>query len=166
MARQHPDITSSDRLPLWSLALPGWATAPASSTHLPSRLRVRLRQRVLDREIASGLLEGDADRVLRGRQITSPAERHRVAALLANILDAAEERHADPASPLKLNHAEVLAARHGIVALITTLRSDRRVNPRGVALARALVDDGRSPLLRARAGRTVERAVSEAATAL
>jgi hypothetical protein len=131
-----------------------------------SRLRARLRLRVLDREIAGGLLDGDAARTLRARQLTSDAERHGVAACLANILDAADERHADPASPLKLNHADVLAARYEIVALIEALRSEQHVEARGVALARRLLDDSCSPLLCARAGRTVRQAVDEAARAL
>jgi hypothetical protein len=89
-----------------------------------------------------------------------------VAACLANILEAADERHADPASPLKLNHAQVLAARNEIAALIDALRSDRAVAARGVALARLLVDSGGSPLLRPQPGGTVQQAVSEATAAL
>ena len=89
-----------------------------------------------------------------------------MAACLANILDAADERHADRASPLKLSHAEVLAARYEIIALIEALRSDGCVSPRGVALARRLVGDSCSPLFMARTGRTVQQAVSEAAAAL
>ncbi len=151
---------------MWSLTLPAWATSPRSTVHLRSRLRARLRQRVLDREIAVGLLDGDPARTLRASQLTGDAERHALAACLANIIDAADERHADPSSRLKLNHAEVLAARHEIVALIGALRSERRVNARGVALARRLIDDSCSPLLSVRAGQTVQQAVSEAATAL
>ena len=131
------------------------------------RLRVRLRQRILDREIAVGLSpDADRDRALRARQLTSMAERGRVAACLAIILEAADERHADPASPLKLNHAQVLAARHEIVALIDVLRGEQAVCARGVALARMLVQDNRSLLLIARAGRTVQQAVHEALAAL
>ena len=89
-----------------------------------------------------------------------------MAACLANILEAADERHADPASPLKLNHAQVLAARHEIVALIEALRSDQPVAARGVALALLLIDTGGSPLLRPQRGRTVQQAVSEAIAAL
>jgi hypothetical protein len=131
------------------------------------RLRVRIRRHVLDRELASGLQpESDVARALRARQLTSRYERCCVAACLANILEAADERHADPASPLKLNHAQVLAARNEIAALIDALRSDRAVAARGVALARLLVDSGSSPLLRPQPGGTVQQAVSEATAAL
>ena len=54
--------------------------------------------------------------------------------------------HADPASPVRLNHAEVLAARDGIVALIEVLRSEQTVAPRGVALARLLTVERGSPM--------------------
>jgi hypothetical protein len=67
---------------------------------------------------------------------------------------------------VKLNHAQVLAARHEIAALIDALRSDRAVAARGVALARLLVDSGGSPLLRPQTGGTVQQALSEAIAAL
>jgi hypothetical protein len=131
------------------------------------QLRVRLRQRVLDREIAAGLrIDDDAARALRARQLTGSTERRQIAACLANILEAADERHADPASALKVNHAEILAARHDIVALIGALRGERVVAARGVALAEILIRDNRSPLLRCGTGRAVDQAVSEALAAL
>ena len=130
-------------------------------------LRVRIRRHVLDREIGSGLEpESDVARALRAQQLTSPAERCCVAAALANILEAADERHADPASLLKLNHAEVLAARYEIIALIEALRGDRPLAPRGVALARLLVNASGSPLLCPQRGRSVREAVSQAIGAL
>lgn len=130
-------------------------------------LRVRLRRRVLDREIAAGLRpDEDPARSLRAHQLRCVWERRCVAAALSNILQAADERHADPASRLELNDAEVLAARHQLVELIESLRSEKAVAPRGVALARQLADAGTSPLLRARAGFTVRQAVSEAIRAL
>lgn len=132
------------------------------------RLRVRIRRHVLDREIASGLHPGsDAARAVRAQQLICPRERRCVAASLANILEAADERHADPGSLLRLNHAQVLAARYEIVALIEALRSDRAVAPRGAALAQLLVDgSSSSPLLRSQGRRTVQQAVSEAIAAL
>ena len=131
------------------------------------RLRVRLRQRVLDREIAAGLrVDEDAARELRAKQLTSSAERRQIAACLANMLEAAYERQADPGSHLRLNHEEVLAARHDLVALIEALRSEQALHPRGVALAQRLIHDNHSPLLVCRAGRTVQRAVSETLAAL
>ena len=131
------------------------------------RLRVRIRRHVLDREIASGLQpDSDVARALRAQQLTSALERRCVAAGLEHILAAADERHADPALPLRLNHAEVLAARHAIVALIEALRCERTVDARGVALARLLIGASDSPLLCAQTRRPVRQAVSEAIAAL
>ena len=71
-----------------------------------------------------------------------------------------------PASHVRLNHADVLAARHGIVALIEVLRSEQTVTARGVALARLLTVERGSPMLCEGSRRTVQHAVSEALAAL
>ena len=142
---------------------------PPQGTDAPRavRLRARLRQHVLDREIAAGFArDSDPARALRAEQLIGATERRCVAASLANIVEAADERHADPASPLKLNHAEVLAARHEIAALIEILRSEREVTARGVALAGRLAEAHDSPLLHVQPGRTVQQAVSQALAAL
>ena len=90
-----------------------------------------------------------------------------MATSLANILEAADERHADPASSVRLNHADVLSARHGIVALIEVLRGEQPVTSRGVALARLLTVERDSPMLCEGSRRTVvHHAVSEALAAL
>jgi len=131
------------------------------------RLRVRIRQRVLDREIAAGLrTDSDAARALRAQQLTSAPERRRVAASIARILETADERHAEPAANLTVVDAQVLAARHGLVVLVDALRGEGAVSARGVALARQLIESVGSPLLRAQSGLTVQRAVSETIAAL
>jgi hypothetical protein len=144
-------------------------SAPLQVTppHPAMRLRVRIRQRVLDREIAAGLpSDFDAAPAIRAQQLTSTRERCRVAACLASILEVADQRHADPSARLNLNHAEVLAARHELVALIDALRGEGAVGARGVALARQLIHSSGSPLSRARANHTVQEAVSKAIAAL
>lgn len=103
---------------------------------------------------------------MRARQLAGMPERRCVAWALANILEAADERHADPASRLELNHAEVLAARRDIVALIEALESHRATAARGVALARRLIQSRTSPLLRPRREQSVRQAVSDAIAAL
>jgi hypothetical protein len=138
-----------------------------ASAQLSSRIRLRLHRRVLDREIAAGEpVHTDPVRALRASQLTGAPERLRVAVSLANIVEAADERHADPSSRVTLNHADVLAARHGIVALIEVLRSEQTVAARGVALARLLSEERSSPMLCESSGRTVQQAVSEALAAL
>jgi hypothetical protein len=79
---------------------------------------------------------------------------------------AADERHADPASQVRVNDAEVLVARHGIVALIGVLRTEQAVTARGVALARLLVVERHSPMLCERSRHTVQQAVAGALAAL
>jgi hypothetical protein len=118
---------------------------------------------VLDREIAAGLQrDSDPERALRAQQLTSAPERCLVALGLAEILKAADERHADPSAALNLNHAEVLAARHEIDAL----RGEGAVGARGVALAGQLIQSSGSPTSRARASHTVQEAVSKAIAGL
>lgn len=144
------------------------ASGEAASGQFGARIRARLHRRVIDREIAAGAAAVDADpaRALRALQLTGATERRCVATSLGNILEAADERHADPASRVRLNHADVLAARHGIVALIEVLRSEQAVTARGVALARLLTEERDSPMLCEGSGRTVQQAVSEALAAL
>lgn len=108
----------------------------------------------------------DPARALRAKELSGARERRCIAASLENILDAADEMNADPASPLQLDHLGVLAARDDIVRLIECLRSERPLALRGIALSRLLIDDSTSPLLRPRPARTVPEAVSEAIAAL
>ncbi len=139
----------------------------SAAAEFSARIRARVHRRVIDREIAGGaVVDGDPARALRAQQLTGVTERRCAATSLRNILDAADERHADPASHVRLNHADVLAARHGIVALIEVLGSEQTVTARGVALARLLAVDRDSPMLSERSGRTVQQAVSEALGAL
>jgi hypothetical protein len=143
------------------------SSGEAASAQFGARIRARLHRRVIDREIAAGAaVDADPARALRALQLTGVTERRCVATSLANILEAADERHADPASRVRLPHADVLAARHGIVALIEVLRSEQTVAARGVALARLLTEERDSPMLCEGAGRTVHQAVSEALAAL
>ena len=139
-------------------------SAPAQFS---ARIRARVHRRVIDGEIAAGaVIDTDPARALRALQLTSAAERRCVAGSLRNILEAAEELHADPASHVRLNHAGVLAARHGIIALIDVLTSEPTVTPRGVALARLLTVERGSPMLCEGTPRTVQHAISEALAAL
>ena len=160
-------VHRSSSVSLEMLAVQAFADEEWESSQLAARLRVRLHRRVLDREIAAGApLDSDPARALRALQLTGAPERRRIARCLANILEAADERHADPESPVTLNHADVLVARHQIVALIEVLRSEQAVAARGAALARLLIVERRSPMLCESSERTVQQAVSEALVAL
>jgi hypothetical protein len=120
----------------------------------------------LDREIATGLpIDQSPARAVRARQLTSASTRRTIAALYANVLDAAQERDADPGSPLIVEHLAVPAARQEIMKLIERLRSRATLEPRGLALARLLVCDSASPIFHP--GRqTVPVALAEITSAL
>jgi hypothetical protein len=128
------------------------------------RMRVRLTRGVLDRQLAGGVTAGRSPALaLRADQLRSPEVRRTIARLLGTILEAAEERSADPGSPLIVNHTAVLDARGDIQALITRLRSPATLDPCGIAHARLLVRDSRSPLFSAASDRTLRDALSEIA---
>ena len=91
--------------------------------------------------------------------------RRTLAALYANVLDAAEECDADPGSPLIVEYVPLIGARQQILELIEQLRSSAELRPRGLALARLLVCDSASPIFRP-TGHTVSVALSEIASAL
>jgi hypothetical protein len=132
------------------------------------RLRARPRCERLDREIAAGLPTGESpDRAMRASQLTSASMRRTLAALYANVLDAAEECDADPGSPLTVEYVPLMliGARQQILELIEQLRSSAELRPRGLALARLLVCDSASPIFRP-TGHTVSVALSEIASAL
>jgi hypothetical protein len=125
------------------------------------RLRARPRSERLDREIAAGLLtEESPDRAIRASQLTSASMRHTLAALYANVLDAADECDADPGSPLTIEYVSLLTARRQILELIERLRSSAELKPRGLALARLLVCDSASRIFRP-TGNTVSVALSQ-----
>jgi hypothetical protein len=140
---------------------------PGAGIDLRLRVRARLRQRNLDREIAAGASPaGNPLRELRARQLATRAERHAVAAWFVNILDAAVECDTDPASRVTLDHRAVLAARSEIAQLIERLRDDGAVDVRGVALARLLADDPAGPLIRPRLGQTLQQTIADIIRAL
>ena len=91
--------------------------------------------------------------------------RRTLAALYANVLDAADECDSNPGSPLTVEYVSLLAARQQILELIERLRSSAELKPRGLALARLLVCDSASPIFRP-AEHTVSGALSEIACAL
>jgi hypothetical protein len=119
----------------------------------------------LDREIVAGLaIDESAARAVRARQLTSRSMRLALVRLYANVLDAAEERSADPVSPLIIEHAAVVAARQAISLLIARLNSGEALEPRGLALARLLVYDDAGPIFRA-GSKSLTVALAEIASA-
>jgi hypothetical protein len=126
-------------------------------TESPSDLRLAdLRSRILagwawarlDREIASGLpLEESAARMLRARELLRPEQRCAVAAVLRNILDAAETFSIGDSGGPPDGPRAVVASRDRIVQLIDLLRGDGPMLPAAVARAELLACDRHSPLV-------------------
>jgi hypothetical protein len=98
---------------------------------------------------------------LRVRQLTSPTERRAVAACFANILDAASEREADPATRITLDHRAVLAARSEIDELIALLRSEEHLGVRGLALASLVAADPNRPPVHPRFGDSLRQVIAD-----
>jgi len=119
---------------------------------LAVRIRTRFGRAELDSELARGADRADsAELALRAEQLTSPAERARIAnALVESLGDA---RRGEPMTlRLRPQREVVRDATDDILALVLRLRDDRPVGIPGVAAAARLVDDRRSPMYRDDAG--------------
>jgi hypothetical protein len=126
-----------------------------------------LLRRKLDRQIAAEAPPADsADIRRRCAELTARSSRLSLAAALVSILGAADERRADRASVLILDHEAVLHERDQIEALIVRLRGGETVSARGVALVRLLVRDSRGPLYHHQDVQTLHDALATIARAL
>lgn len=119
---------------------------------LAVRIRTRLGRAQLDSELASGSdPASSAELALRAKQLSSPAERSRIANGLVEALG--DARRGEPMTlRLRPQRTVVRDAADDILALVLTLRDDRPVGTAGVAAAARLVDDRRGAMYRADAG--------------
>jgi hypothetical protein len=121
--------------------------APTTLGSIRVRFRQRLHRWALTRALADGAdAESDARLELRARALVRTSERRRVASGIDRVLAAADDRRFRFSAAAPFDGEAVLAARDELHALATDLRSDVRVNARGVALADVLVADTDSPL--------------------
>ena len=119
---------------------------------LAIRIRTRFGRGELDRELANGAdPAGSAELALRAEQLSSPAERARIAnALVESLGDA---RRGEPMNLRLRPQREVVRDAAGdSLALVLRLRDDQPVGTAGMATAARLVDDRRSPMYRDDAG--------------
>jgi hypothetical protein len=131
------------------------------------RIRFRLLRRRLDRRIAADAPPADSvDIRSRCAELTARDSRLALACALVSMVDAAEERRADSASALILDHEAVWGERDLIEAVIVRLRGDETVSARGVALVRLLVLDSRGPLYHHRDGTALHDALARIGRAL
>lgn len=111
------------------------------------RVRVLLRRRRLDREIARGRPGLRPDTTLRAQQLIQPYQRARLAAALREIVADAEsprwDRPAPAASPLR---SAVLDSRDSILGLAERLEWQPAISAVAAARARILLSEGGGPL--------------------
>jgi hypothetical protein len=132
-----------------------------------ARLSVRVRRRALDRRIADGASPAENPLLeLRAHQLSARPERVAIAVCFENILDAATECDADPATHLIVDHRSVIEARYDIAHLIDLLHGNETVDARGVARARLLIHERTGLLVRPRGGETLREMIVDIVGAL
>jgi hypothetical protein len=114
-------------------------------------LRVWATRGRLDRALAAGAAaDHSAELALRATQLSRPATRRSIAAMLSNVLEAAAEppgavEREAPAQAV--NRAAVVQALDDLIALIVRLRDDEApASAQGIAQAHLLAVDSRGPL--------------------
>jgi hypothetical protein len=119
-----------------------------ASTSLAVWIRTRLGRAALDSELANGAdPASSAELALRAEQLSSPAERARIANGLVEALG--DARRGEPMTlRLRPQREVVRDAADDILALVLRLRDDRPVGIAGVAAAARLVDDRRGAMHR------------------
>jgi hypothetical protein len=136
---------------------------------LALRLRVYVKRRGLDREIALGrACESDEAMTLRAHQLTQRRTRQRIARNLRGIVAYVDRAGSTrDLSAVVTDRVAVSVGRQSILGLAERFEGGDAVNPRGVVLAGRLLTDGsRSPLFNSSCGYTVAEAVWDVADAL
>lgn len=125
--------------------------APPIVAPRPLRLRVWAKRTRLDRALAGGTPPNASPELeLRAAQLSRAATRRAIAAMLSNVLDAAEE----PPSPAErqvpgqaVNRSAIAHARDELTTLIAGLRDDDApASVQGIAQAHLLAVDSGGPL--------------------
>lgn len=132
------------------------------------RLKMLTGRWRLDREIAAGCdCNATEELALRARQLGELRTRRKIARSLRDLVDYVD--HTGSRGVMSPPLSQTMASRFGraaILELADRLETADSVDPRGVALAITLVNDGLSPLFNPRSGPTVTEAAREATEAL
>jgi hypothetical protein len=116
-------------------------------TGLGLRLRVALRRRRLNHEIATGSDPAmSAERALRARQLCKPVSRRRAARALRSAVADVDRPHYGISAAVPVSRVAVSEWREGLLGVADVLDSADPVDPCGVARAYELVTDGGGPL--------------------
>jgi hypothetical protein len=138
---------------------------PLGLRHVRSQIRSHWGWAGLDREIAAGYpIDESEARRLRAQRLVYPAERHAIAAVLQNILDATESSSTGGRG-IRPGDAAIIASQDRIVKLIELLGSDTPMTVRAVASAELLACDRHSPLVCPHAAEDIVQALDEVAAA-
>jgi hypothetical protein len=114
---------------------------------LSVRVLARLRAHGIDRRIARGDDPAASPLLaLRAAALVRPAARARLADDLERVLQLAQARAPRRLGAVPVRAYEVAAAASPLRELIALLRGPAPVAPRGVAIARGLIHDGRTPV--------------------
>lgn len=112
------------------------------------QLRISWGWAGVDREIADrAARRASAASSARAEQLLRSEERGGIAAVLRNIVDAAEEASGSRGAIRREDAAAILAARGGLAQLIDLLRSDAPMTAAAVARTELLACERHSPLL-------------------
>ena len=133
---------------------------------LALRIRVAVRRRVLDEDLARGdsPLRSDVY-ALRARQLVEQRSRERLVRALERLVEGAEGTPS-LSEIVWLPKRDIRDARTGLLSLARRLRDTRPVYACGVAMVSQLVCDATGPAFTPRAGLALRRAIAEAAVAL
>ena len=111
-------------------------------------VRAMVHRGRLDSELASGKpVHGVPLRAMRARQLTTRRSREGLAAAVEKLVDASERPpRSGRSSRAPVRWSEVSSARASLLGVAGVLRSPGPVSARGVAMVRALLIDGSSPI--------------------
>jgi len=139
-----------------------------SDGDLRLRLEVFVTRGLLDRRIAAGDRRGSNRALsLRASQLVDSRTREGVARNLRHVVDYADRRESHfVISAVVIDRIAVRRGREPILGLAEHLEGHVPVHARGVALAKELLTDGRSPLFNPNGERTVVQAIWQIEDAL
>lgn len=142
-------------------------SAPEPSPTLRLRLHVGLHRNRLDRDLASGgNPEAGPELAFRARQLANPRKRRQIAKGLRGSVREAEAPRSPFGSAVPTRRDTTPAVRSALLGLAERLEGPLPVNPRGVALALALLTDGTGPLYYTGAVKPLDGEIWEIADAL
>jgi hypothetical protein len=101
----------------------------------------------LDRQLAAGRAPRSSQALaIRAREICAPGARRELARRWTNVLEQARQQPVPRLVRAPLQRGAVIAAAQDLHEMISVLTSGRRIDARGVAMARSLLTDGTGPL--------------------